>query len=172
MYTKDDVAKLLADIAELKLDPPLEVGQALSFGLEVDLFDPVSGQILTACRPQRTDIGETEIRLTAAQVGSAVAGMRLAKLHSDRALGITNIDPQEAAAALAAAAKAAADDAQKAQEASAAAPGNEALAKAAADAKVRADTSAAIAKNAQVNAEAAKAREAEKGKPQPAKVAA
>jgi hypothetical protein len=88
MYTKDDVAKLVGEVGELKLDPPLEVSEPISFGLQVDLFDPVSGHILTLCRPQRADIGQSEILLTAAQVGAAVAGMRIAKLHADRAAGI------------------------------------------------------------------------------------
>jgi hypothetical protein len=99
MYTKDDVAKLVAEVGELNLNPPLEVSEPLSFGLEVDLFDPVSGHILTLCRPHRPDIGESEIRLTAAQVASTVAGLRIAKLHADRAAGILPPKPAEEPAA-------------------------------------------------------------------------
>lgn len=87
MYTKDDVAKLVQEVGELKLDPPLEIGEALVFGLEVEAFEPVTGQVITLCRPQRQDIGETEIFVTAEALANHVATMRAHVMLSDRASG-------------------------------------------------------------------------------------
>jgi hypothetical protein len=99
MYTRDDVTKLAAEIDKLELNPPIEkTGKSDEFGLGLDIFDPVSGQIITAARPHRSDIGQPEILLTAAQVGVAVAQARSRRVHEDRAKGIVNEEDAEAAA--------------------------------------------------------------------------
>jgi hypothetical protein len=92
MFTKDHVAALVDSLSALNLDPPVEVAEAHSFGLGVDIFDPVSGQIITAARPQRADIGQSEIFLTAAQVAQAVTGARMTRLHQVRAAGFPSLE--------------------------------------------------------------------------------
>lgn len=87
MFTKDDVAKLVSDLGERKIDPPLELGEPHSFGLGLDALDPVSGHILTLARPHRADIGQTEILRTVDHVVAHVQGLRLANLHARRAAG-------------------------------------------------------------------------------------
>lgn len=97
MYTKDDVAKLLEAIGKLVFDPAIEVGTPDEFGLGVDIFDPVSGQIITVARPHRSDIGQPEILLTAEQVAVAVTQARSRRLHEDRARGFGALVDAEAA---------------------------------------------------------------------------
>ena len=92
MFTKDHVAALASALGALNLDPPVELTDAHSFGLGLDLFDPVSHQIITVARPQRADIGQSEILLTPAQVAQAVAGARMNRLHAVRAAGFPSIE--------------------------------------------------------------------------------
>jgi hypothetical protein len=97
MHTKDDVARLVSDLGNVKLDPPVELGKPDCFGLALDLFDPVSGQVMTLARPARSDNGQSEIMLTAAQVGAAVVNARIARLHEVRTAGFASIaDAEEA----------------------------------------------------------------------------
>lgn len=92
MYTKDDVARLVTDFGSHKFDPGVEMGEPGCFGLCLALHDPVSGQVITLARPARTDIGQSEILLTADQVAVAVAGARANRLHAVRAAGFSTID--------------------------------------------------------------------------------
>jgi hypothetical protein len=133
MYSKDDVAALVADLGNLKLAPAVECGEAHSFGLGLDVFDPVSGQIMTVARPQRADIGQAEILMTAAQVGSAIASARHARLLAVRAAGYASIEQANEAAKRQAVARALATK-HAAESAALAATQAEAAAKAAADA--------------------------------------
>jgi hypothetical protein len=98
MYTKDRVAATLDQINALNIDPGVEVGTPDAFGLGLDIFDPVSGQIITVFRPQRSDIGQSEIALTAPQVAQAVAAARTARLHAVRAAGFASLEEADAVA--------------------------------------------------------------------------
>src|SRR6202051_3438703 len=91
-FTKDDVARLVSELNADKLDPPVEIGSPSTFGLELELYDPVSGEIFTLARPHRGDIGQVEVLLTAAQVRHAVAAARVARLHAVRTAGFASID--------------------------------------------------------------------------------
>lgn len=139
MYTKDDVARIAEDIAGRDIEPPIEVGESYDFGLSLDVFDPVSGHIITVARPHRPDIGQTQILRSGEEVARDVAAGRITKLHAERAAGVTYLNPQYNAAAKAAAAAHAAEEAKKAQEAADAA-------------KVRADRAGEEAKAAQSEA--------------------
>lgn len=97
MYTKDQVRILAGQIEALNIDPAIEVAAPDAFGLGLDIFDPVSGQIITVFRPQRSDIGQSEIALTAAQVAQAVAAARTTRLHAVRAAGFATLDEADAA---------------------------------------------------------------------------
>jgi hypothetical protein len=92
MYSKDYVTALVASLGALTFDPAVEVGSPDAFGLGLDLFDPVSGQIITVARPQRADIGQSEILLTPAQVAQAVNGARMNRLHQVRAAGFASLE--------------------------------------------------------------------------------
>lgn len=92
MHTKEDVARLVSDLGAVKIDPPVELGKPDCFGLALDLFDPLSGQVLALARPARADIGQPAILLTAAQVGVAVAAARTARLHQVRSAGFATIE--------------------------------------------------------------------------------
>jgi hypothetical protein len=133
MYSKDDVTALVADLGTLKLDPAIESGEAHSFGLGLDVFDPVSGQIMTVARPQRRDIGQSEILMTAAQVAATVATARHTRLIEVRAAGYASIEQANEAAKRQAVARALATK-HAAESAALAATQAEAAAKAAADA--------------------------------------
>lgn len=98
MYRKERVAATLDQINALNIDPAVEVGTPDAFGLGLDIFDPVSGQIITVFRPQRSDIGQSEIALTAAQIAQAVAAARTVRLHAVRQAGFASLEDAEAAA--------------------------------------------------------------------------
>jgi hypothetical protein len=98
MYTKDDVARLVSDLGEQKLEPGVEVGEPRHFGLAVDVFDPVSGEVLTIARPHRHDTGQTEILLSAKQAAQAVLQARARRLHTARAAGHHTIEAANEAA--------------------------------------------------------------------------
>lgn len=97
MYSKEDVAALAKELGKREFDPPIVVGEPYRFGLALEVYDPVSGLVVTACRPHRSDIGEPEIALTADQVAAAVATARANRERRDRALGI--VSPEDAKAA-------------------------------------------------------------------------
>lgn len=98
MYTKDDVAKLVEDIGKIKMEPGLEVGEVFMFGLALDVFDPVSGQVITVARPHRSDVGAPEILLTAEQLATAISQARTSRLQSDKAKGVVTEEEKAAAA--------------------------------------------------------------------------
>jgi len=119
MYSKEYLSALAANVGSLNFDPPIEVGKPDTFGLGLEIFDPVSGQIITVARPQRADIGQTEILLNAAQVAQAVNGARLNRLHVVRAAGFASIaaaDEHDKRVAEAAALKAKHDEERAALE--------------------------------------------------------
>jgi hypothetical protein len=91
MYTKEDVSALVDEVKKLDLGKsdlgPLEFSEG-RFGLEVDLYDPVSGQIVTICQPARRDVAQPEIFLTPFEVAREVASLRRGRIHQDRAAGI------------------------------------------------------------------------------------
>lgn len=99
MYTKDDVTNLVAALGKYTFEPAVELGEPHAFGLGLELFDPVTGQIITVARPHRSDIGEEEIFRTAEQVAAAVAQGRANRAALDRARGYGS--PEEATAAAA-----------------------------------------------------------------------
>ncbi len=92
-YNKDDVKRLVDEVGNHKFDPPVEVGPTTCFGLEVDLFDPVSETVITLARPHRGDVGDhPEVLLTADQVVTAVANARANRVHADRARGFVSTE--------------------------------------------------------------------------------
>jgi len=92
MYTKEHVAALVDQIKAHKIEPPVELTETHSFGLGLELFDPVSHQIITVARPHRADIGQSEILLSAPQVAQAVAGARMTRLHAVRTAGFASLE--------------------------------------------------------------------------------
>jgi hypothetical protein len=97
MYTNDDVAKLVVEIEKRKSEPDdvvtvdlsaVEIGAPSAFGLAVDLYDPVSGQIMTICRPHRTDVAQSEIFLTADQAAVEIMQARMRRVRHDHAHGL------------------------------------------------------------------------------------
>jgi hypothetical protein len=115
MHSKEDVENLAADLGKLDLDPKVVVGEPEVFGLSLDVYDPVSGEVITAARPHRRDVGESGVLLTADQVFAHVASARVGKLHADRAAGIVPPPTPEQVAA----AKKADDDKAAAEKAAA-----------------------------------------------------
>jgi len=65
---------------------PLEIGEPYLFGLALDVFDPVSGQVIAVCRPHRGS--EPELFLTVRQLGAEVASARMTRAHNDRIAGV------------------------------------------------------------------------------------
>lgn len=98
MYHKDHVAALASALGEYKIDPPVELGTPDAFGLGLELFDPVSGQIITVARPARTDLSQSEILLTPMQVAQAVTSARMNRLHQVRAAGFASLQAADEAA--------------------------------------------------------------------------
>jgi hypothetical protein len=98
MYTKEHVTATAERITALNIERGVEMGTPDAFGLGLDLLDPVSGQIITVFRPQRSDIGQSEIALTAPQVAQAVAAARANRLHAVRAAGFASLEEADAAA--------------------------------------------------------------------------
>lgn len=47
-----------------------------TFGLEIDVFDPHTGVLFSACRPHRRDVGLSAIQLTAGEVLDTVLSVR------------------------------------------------------------------------------------------------
>jgi len=92
MYFKEDVARLVSELGNVKMEPPVELGKADDFGLSLDLFDPVSGQIIALARPARIDLGQPQILLTATQARTAVAAARTGHLHRVRGMGFASIE--------------------------------------------------------------------------------
>lgn len=82
-HTKEDVQKLVSEISDLKSG--IEIGEPYMFGLALDVFDPVSGEVFAVCRPHRRDIGQPEVLLTSAQVVAEVTNARTVRLHNERA---------------------------------------------------------------------------------------
>ena len=78
----------------------IELGEPYMFGLALDLFDPVSGQVFAVCRPHRMDVGDPEVFLTPNQIAAEVASARMKKLHDDRSSGIV-VPPTDAQVAAA-----------------------------------------------------------------------
>jgi len=64
----------------------LEIGEPYMFGLALDVFDPVSGQVIAVCRPHRGS--EPELFLTVRQLGAEVASARMTRAHNDRLAGV------------------------------------------------------------------------------------
>lgn len=89
-YSKDDVQQLIKDLGEHQggddgMD--FEIGEPHTFGLALDVFDPVSEELITAARPARRDSGIPEILMTAEQVVAAIAAARHGRANEDRAHG-------------------------------------------------------------------------------------
>lgn len=63
----------------------IELGEPYMFGLALDIFDPVSGEVLRVCRPHRRDTGEGEVFLTPNQIAGAISNARSHRLHNERA---------------------------------------------------------------------------------------
>lgn len=97
MFTKEDVARTVEAIGALKLEPAVEVAETHSFGLGLDVFDPISGEIITVARPSRTDIGQSEVLLTPEQVAHAILAARMNRLHNVRAAGFASIEEAQEA---------------------------------------------------------------------------
>lgn len=91
MYTKDDVAQLVDELGNYKIDPAVEI-ESGQFGLSTHLFDPVSGQIITLAQPHRVDVGQPEILLTPMQVAAAVSSARATHVQNVRAAGFASIE--------------------------------------------------------------------------------
>jgi hypothetical protein len=91
MHTKDDVAQLVAQIGELKIDPPVEIETSM-FGLAAHLFDPITGQITTLAQPHNLPSAHAEVFLTPKQASAAVAASRAHHLHVIRGLGFANLE--------------------------------------------------------------------------------
>lgn len=89
MHTKDDVAQLVAQIGELKIDPPVEIETSM-FGLAAHLHDPITGQITTLAQPH--NLSQAEVFLTPKQAAAAVAASRAHHLHVIRGLGFANLE--------------------------------------------------------------------------------
>jgi hypothetical protein len=78
----------------------LEIGEPYMFGLALDVFDPISGEVFAVTRPHRMGVAEPELFLTPRQLASEVMSARHARLYSDRAAGLVNPnDPEQVAAA-------------------------------------------------------------------------
>jgi hypothetical protein len=78
----------------------LEIGEPYMFGLALDVFDPISGEVFAVTRPHRMGVAEPELFLTPRQLASEVMSARQARLYSDRAAGLINPnDPEQVAAA-------------------------------------------------------------------------
>lgn len=88
MFSRRDVEKHVSDIRNAGIEG-IEIGEPYMFGLALQVFDPVSGQVIQVCRPHRSDLGQPEILLPVAQVAAAVTGARNAQLQQDRNRGIT-----------------------------------------------------------------------------------
>jgi hypothetical protein len=94
-YTDKDVSNYVADLGKLASELGFTVGAPHTFGLGLDIYDPVSGHIIAVVRPRRRDLGVPEIILNLDQVRAAVAGARTYRVNEDRANGI--VTPAEVA---------------------------------------------------------------------------
>jgi hypothetical protein len=70
------VKRLYDDLVPLADKHAFVIGPLIHFGLGFDVFDPISGLVMTAARPHRTDVGEEPILLTAAGVVHAIIAAR------------------------------------------------------------------------------------------------
>jgi hypothetical protein len=95
MYRKEAVATLAGALSELALDPPIEIGTPDCFGLALDLYDPLSGQVITVARPARSDIGQGEVLLTPQAAVQAITSARMTRVHQVRAQGFASIEAAE-----------------------------------------------------------------------------
>jgi hypothetical protein len=77
----------------------LEIGEPYMFGLALDVFDPISGEVFAVTRPHRMGVAEPELFLTPRQLASEVMSARQARLYSDRAAGLINPNDAEQIAA-------------------------------------------------------------------------
>lgn len=84
----------------------LEMGEPYMFGLALDAFDPVSGQVFVVTRPHIQNSTQPEVFVTLRQLAAEVGNARMAKLHSDRLAGVLTLDQQKARDAAAEQAKA------------------------------------------------------------------
>ena len=74
------VTKLFDDLKPLADEHGFVIGAPGAFGLELEVCDPVSGDVIIAARPHRRDIGQEEILMTPEQV---VAAVQQARVHKD-----------------------------------------------------------------------------------------
>jgi hypothetical protein len=109
-YTDKDVSNYVAELGKVASEMGFVVGEVHTFGLGLDIYDPVSGHIITVVRPRRRDIGVPEIVLNLDQVRAAVAAARTYRVNEDRANGV--VTPAAAAVAAKQAADAKAADAK------------------------------------------------------------
>ena len=65
---REAVVKLHNELAPLADPNNFEVGDIHTFGLEFDVFDPVTGTLISAARAHRRDIGDFGILKTVAEV--------------------------------------------------------------------------------------------------------
>jgi hypothetical protein len=106
-YTDKDVSNYVAELGKLATELGFVVGEPHTFGLGLDIFDPVSGHVITVVRPRRRDLGVPEVLLNLDQVRAAVAGARTYRANEDRANGIVTPEAAKVATKQAADAKAA-----------------------------------------------------------------
>ena len=89
-YTDKDVSNYVAELGKVASELGVVVGAPHTFGLGLDIFDPVSGHIIAVLRPRRRDLGVSEIILNLDQVRAAVAGARTYRVNEDRANGVVS----------------------------------------------------------------------------------
>jgi hypothetical protein len=85
-YNADDVMNYAAELAALAAELGLKVSKPFLFGLALEIYDPISSAVITVVRPQRRDVGQSEVILNLDQARAAVVNARAAKLAEDRHL--------------------------------------------------------------------------------------
>jgi hypothetical protein len=87
------VAKLHDELTALAAEHAFEVGDVRTFGMEFDVFDPVTGMVMSPARAHRRDVGRTGQLMTAAGVVSDIVA---ARAHQKTA-GVTQYTVERAA---------------------------------------------------------------------------
>jgi len=73
---RDAVAKLHADLTALADEHKFEISKLRTFGLEFDVFDPVTGTLISPARAHRRDVGDLGALMTPEAVISDLAAGR------------------------------------------------------------------------------------------------
>ena len=76
LSNQDAVAALHDDLVALAPEQNFEVGDIHTFGLEFDVFDPVTGMVTSPARAHRRDVGDIGILQTAEAVVSDIISAR------------------------------------------------------------------------------------------------